>query len=247
LSVKPASQESAQPPGVQQTGVAGSEPVFNLKPTQVNVTPEMPQPGISQIPQKAPEAAMQSVPQDQDVKPAGKDEASLSVKHPPPETNTVTGNQQVSGTQPMEPARLAEAHHPEIVEQLTRGIDTLTKSGEQSIRLQLYPENLGKIDLRLASGADGVRIVMHADSSVTSQLLERHMPELRQVLMQSGVNLSGLSIGYGNPQEQPPGFDGKRQNPWQLHKKLGGFLDLNDPETESQQKMESLSYVDYRV
>jgi hypothetical protein len=246
-NVNPTSQDSAPLPGVQPSDVPGSEPVFSLKPAQVNVTPEMPQTGTSQIQEKAPEVVVRSSTQDQQVEPGGKEETNVSTNDPPPEPTGVSGNQQISEMRQTEPARLAEAHHPEIVEQLTRGIDTLTKSGEQSIRLQLYPENLGKIDLRLASGTDGVRIVMHADSSVTNQLLERHMPELRQVLVQSGVNLSGLSIGYGNPQGQTTGFDGRRPNPWQLHKKMNGFLDLDDPGTEGQQKMESMSYIDYRI
>jgi flagellar hook-length control protein FliK len=176
-----------------------------------------------------------------------RDGTNDSITHPPPEVMGQAVRQQVNDLQRMEPARLAEAHHPEIVEQLSRGIDTLTKTGQQSIRLQLYPENMGKIDMSLASDMDGVRIVIIADISTTSQLLERHLPELRQVLTQSGVNLSGLSVGYNDTQRNLSGSNIRQLASRQFRKKGVGVPGIQDTKTNNQKRILSMSNIDYRI
>jgi flagellar hook-length control protein FliK len=96
-------------------------------------------------------------------------------------------------------ARLSEARPNSplpMVTQIQQGVETLTKSGQTSLRLQLYPEALGRVDLRLTSGADGVRVSLTADLSATGNLLERHAQELRQALSDSGLTVAGLSIGF---------------------------------------------------
>jgi len=100
----------------------------------------------------------------------------------------------------MEPARLAEAHRSEVVQQVAKELAVFSKSGGTSLRLQLYPEQLGRIDVRLISKMDGVQIVIHAENSSTATLLEKDLHLLRDSLIQSGVNLSGLSIGGGQAQ-----------------------------------------------
>ena len=95
-------------------------------------------------------------------------------------------------------ARLSEAptgNGLPLVSQIQQGLETLAKSGNTSLRLQLYPESMGRVDLRLTSGADGVRVSLTADLAATGNLLERHAQELRQTLTDSGLTLAGLSIG----------------------------------------------------
>jgi flagellar hook-length control protein FliK len=96
-------------------------------------------------------------------------------------------------------ARLSEARPGKslpMVAQIQQGVETLAKSGQTSLRLQLYPEALGRVDLKLTSGADGVRVSLTADLSATGNLLERHAQELRQALSDSGLTVAGLSIGF---------------------------------------------------
>ena len=166
---------------------------------------------------------------------------------PPPPIHPGNGNQQIAGSQTIEPARMAEAQHPQLVEQVSRGIDTLSKAGQQSIRLQLYPENLGKIDLRLTSGTDGVRIVINADSPATSLLMERYLPELRQVLIQSGVNLAGLSVGSGNTRGNTGNSERWQPASWGTHKNPVAIAEIDDLESRENRVVVSASSIDYYI
>jgi len=160
---------------------------------------------------------------------------------PPPISATA------SGTHRIEPARLAEAQQPQVVEQISKGIETLTRTGQGSIRLELHPENLGKIDLRLATSGDGVRIVIKADLPLTSQLLERHLPELRQILVQAGVNIADVTVGYGSPNHHAgngdlPRFSGRPRSDHLTNDTVDAPIDY----TENKINL-SLSQVDCRV
>ncbi|MGB9640207.1 MAG: flagellar hook-length control protein FliK [Anaerolineales bacterium] len=148
-----------------------------------------------------------------------------------------------------EPARLAEAPRNEVIQQLSKDLESFTKSGQQSLRLQLHPESLGKIDLHLTSNAEGVRIVMNADQAATGFLLERHLGELKEMLEQAGVNLTGLSVNAGNAQLHS---NGNFQNS-PFHS--AGFSPKSNPLTTNQEKkalssklkMDRDSRVDYRI
>jgi flagellar hook-length control protein FliK len=83
-----------------------------------------------------------------------------------------------------------------FVAQIQQGIETLAKSGQTSVHLQLYPEALGRVDMRLSSGADGVHVSLTANLAATSSLLERHAEDLRRALTDSGLTVAGLSIGF---------------------------------------------------
>ena len=99
-----------------------------------------------------------------------------------------------------EPDRLAEAHHTEILEQISSSLEKLGRSGGSSLRIQLHPEHLGRIDLHLAQRAEGLHVNLIAEQAGTGTLIERHAIELQQSLLEAGVNLAGLSIGHGNAQ-----------------------------------------------
>ncbi len=112
-----------------------------------------------------------------------------------------------------EPARLAEARLPEMISQVSKGIDLLSRADGQSLRIQLQPENMGKIEIRLSSGSDGITVTLNADTQLTGNLLERSLSELRTSLADAGVNLASLSVNSGNKQstyqESKQWFSGK--------------------------------------
>ncbi len=112
-----------------------------------------------------------------------------------------------------EPARLAEARTPEMINQITKGIDLLSRSDGQSLRLQLHPENLGKIDIRLSTGSEGVTVTLTTDMQLTGNLMERSLSELRTSLADAGINLASLSVNSGQQQttdqESHQWFSGK--------------------------------------
>ncbi len=99
-------------------------------------------------------------------------------------------------------ARLSETRPAEVLPQIQRGVESLVHSGQTSLRLQLHPDHLGRIDLQLTASANGVRVSLVADQSHTSQLLERHLADLRQTLADSGITIAGMSVGLSAQQGQ---------------------------------------------
>ena len=114
-------------------------------------------------------------------------------------------------TQVSEPARLAEAPKNEAITQVADQISQMVKSNRTSVRMQLYPEELGHIDLRIVTTKDGIGVTMVADKVSTQQALKSEMDLLRQSIEQAGIQLSNLNINQGHHSTKQQSFD-HRQN-----------------------------------
>jgi flagellar hook-length control protein FliK len=201
----------------------------------------------------APSESLQNMVKSVEVEKAvsqedGKGEGKSGDSPPVQTASSAASPPSQSAAKPTEPARMAEAQRPELVQQIAREVEGLNKSNQHSIRIQLYPESLGKIELRLVSNAEGVRIVMNAEQPATSFMLERHLPELKETLAQAGVNLAGLTVGERSQQEHSASpqrnFTPSSQS-WR-----NALLSTNDGEKESSVRnglFDSSSQIDYRI
>jgi len=95
-----------------------------------------------------------------------------------------------------EPARLAEAQKPQVLRQISSGVRILQRSEQTSLKIQLHPESLGRIELQLISEGDGVRVNMIADAEPTSSMLQQHKHDLQQSLQHAGVQLLDLAVSH---------------------------------------------------
>jgi flagellar hook-length control protein FliK len=111
----------------------------------------------------------------------------------------------ISGTQSIEPARLAEAHTIDLIGQISRQMENMTQSGKNTYRLQLYPQDLGQIDMKITSTSHGVGVSLIAENATTSKLLENQLNQLRQTLTDAGVQVTNLHIGTQAGQQQSSG------------------------------------------
>jgi flagellar hook-length control protein FliK len=102
-------------------------------------------------------------------------------------------------TDPVNTTRTQEA---EWVNQVVGNIQTMSKNGQTTMRLQLYPEDLGRIDLRLSSSSDGVQVTINADQVATGRLIESKLDTLRQTLTDAGLQVLNLSVGQSSVQDQ---------------------------------------------
>jgi hypothetical protein len=84
------------------------------------------------------------------------------------------------------------------VQQLVRAVDLLVRMDQSSMRVQLYPESLGRIEVRITQGPQGTGVLMVAEQPQTERLLLTSLNELRQSLAQAGVQLAELAIGQQN-------------------------------------------------
>jgi flagellar hook-length control protein FliK len=120
-------------------------------------------------------------------------------------TTGITKPANISGTQSIEPARLAEAHTIDLIGQISRQMENMTQSGKNTYRLQLYPQDLGQIDMKITSTSHGVGVSLVAENAATSKLLEGQLNQLRQNLTDAGVQVTNLHIGTQAGQQQSSG------------------------------------------
>jgi flagellar hook-length control protein FliK len=102
--------------------------------------------------------------------------------------------------QTLEPARLAEAQNKGMIWQVCQNVENMLKNRQTSLRLMLYPEDMGRIDLRLSSSSAGMSVSMVAQQASTGQMLESQLAQLRQSLDQAGIHLASLSVGQQHSQ-----------------------------------------------
>lgn len=116
--------------------------------------------------------------------------------------------------QAIEPDRLAEAQTTNIIGQIARQMEKLTQTGRQTLRIQLYPHELGHIDLKITTTSQGVGVTMLADNPVTGKLLEGQMAQLRQNLTDAGIQIANMQIGTQSNQQSNQGtFQNPNQTP----------------------------------
>ena len=132
-----------------------------------------------------------------------------------------------------------------IIQKVSAEVTQLVREQGQSMRIQIQPENLGKIDLKLVSNSDGMKVIMTAEIPATAKLLETHLDRLQQQLADAGVSISGMSV---NSQ----GAQGQFSNPLQAQSNPVPRVSLpdfqQDVEASAPQTVRvSSSSLDYRV
>ncbi|MAT41535.1 MAG: hypothetical protein CL609_04270 [Anaerolineaceae bacterium] len=94
-----------------------------------------------------------------------------------------------------EPARMAEALPRQTINQMSEQIEMLIQQGRSSLRLQLSPEHLGRIDIRLVNSGHGLGVTVLTEQAETGKMLEAQLDQLRQTLQDAGIQLSHLNVG----------------------------------------------------
>jgi flagellar hook-length control protein FliK len=175
-------------PGGETSALAGT----SLQPTATTVTP-------AGNPQNNPAAAgeFQPVIETAENQAVPKAESAANgtpspISPLPAENPGMTAG--VSTARINEPARMAEARAPEIVQQVARQLEEMRNSHQTTLRMQLYPESMGRIDLKMTSTSQGIGVSIITDQSDTNLLLQRNLDQLRQNLLQAGVTLNSLDI-----------------------------------------------------
>jgi flagellar hook-length control protein FliK len=100
-----------------------------------------------------------------------------------------------------------------MIREISQEVVNLVREQGQSMRIQVHPENMGKIDLRLISNSDGIRVVMTAENPATAKLLENNMNQLNQSMKDAGLALNGTSVNSQGAQGQSnnPSFNQSQQ------------------------------------
>jgi len=108
--------------------------------------------------------------------------------------------QQAFDLQQQNAARMAQPMRPlEAMQSIAHS----AANGTTRLELQLEPAHLGKIHISLQTDA-AKQLQMHltVESTVTRQVIEQHMPQLRAALEQQGLNLDNFSLHTGSHNQQ---------------------------------------------
>jgi flagellar hook-length control protein FliK len=89
----------------------------------------------------------------------------------------------------------------EMIDSIGATIALATRQGIAKARIELQPEELGHISIRLSQTSEGLRARVTADTPAGAQALSQGRSELRQSLSSLGLSLLQLDIGSsGQPQ-----------------------------------------------
>ena len=70
-------------------------------------------------------------------------------------------------------------------------------NGTSAVRLSLYPESLGQVDVRMTSHNGVLTAHLVVDTWVAKELLEGQLEHLRQALQQQGLQVDKLEVSVG--------------------------------------------------
>ncbi len=116
-----------------------------------------------------------------------------------------------------EPQTRVEAPLPEqqIVDEILTKPE-VTNGGSTEFTMELNPENLGKITVRLVSTEGRVEVNISAENDSTRQLLESRADNIGQALRNNGVELERYQVVSGQEEAMlmQESYDGSSRNPY---------------------------------
>lgn len=86
----------------------------------------------------------------------------------------------------------------EIVTQIVKKAEAILTGGQTEMRIQLEPENLGKLTLKIAVERGLITAKFTAESYEVKQTIESNFNELKDMLQEKGLEIQNLSVSVGN-------------------------------------------------
>ena len=80
-------------------------------------------------------------------------------------------------------------------------IPLMQRGGEQQIKLNIHPAELGPLSVSLKMGEQGAQAHFLSAHAQVRQVLEMAIPQLREALAEQGINLADTSVGEQRQQE----------------------------------------------
>ncbi|NMB44864.1 MAG: hypothetical protein GX998_00460 [Firmicutes bacterium] len=102
----------------------------------------------------------------------------------------------------------------QVVEQIVDRVQLEMKGDYGEIRLQLKPDHLGDLQVKIATNNGIVSAAFMAESHTVKSLIEAGLPQLKQQLMQQGLNVQDVSVqvGGGSSHGREPYSSGSNHN-----------------------------------
>lgn len=87
-------------------------------------------------------------------------------------------------------------------------------SGTNTITIKMYPEELGHLNLKLEVTNDSVKAHLIAQNPQAQEILERHIPRLREALEAQGLKLDDIQVTVDSGQNQNKGGHFQQNGQW---------------------------------
>ncbi|MCC5909798.1 MAG: flagellar hook-length control protein FliK, partial [Clostridiaceae bacterium] len=120
-----------------------------------------------------------------------------------------------------------EVHSKNILEQVIHKVDTIYKSGKNQLSLQLTPENLGKLSIKLISENNDIKAKVYVESLQVKEVIENNLNQLRDSLREKGIYIGSLEVSVGGDGEDFQKDRHLASNPFRIKSK-GKETDINN-------------------
>ena len=146
--------------------------------------PGMPKIGQPVIPVAEDPAAMN---------PNGSSESGqpLALQSATPMNTVVGGTGQLPGT-------LMRMTDETVMEQITGKLQTVLRSGLTEVRIQLRPESLGEVSMRIRMEDDVVVAKIEVQNQQVKEIMERNLPMLKDALAQQNITAGSFDVQVNN-------------------------------------------------
>ena len=153
--------------------------------------------------------AAQNVSPNSAITATGGTEATATANGQPGSTNTL--HQTNTGGQTAHTARQAPSQ--QVQQQVAVSIRNAASEGVDKISVQLRPEHLGRVDVKMEIGQDGrVQGVIQADTRETLDMLRQDSRALQQALKDAGLNADSQSFTFEHRNEGGQSQEGNGQS-----------------------------------
>ena len=98
-----------------------------------------------------------------------------------------------------------------VLAQVTSRLTAIRHGGNNNITIHLHPQELGEVKLDLRVNHSQVRAHLTAQNQQVQDVLEKHLPQLRQALQQQGLHLDHLQVSIDSHHAGEHGFFQQQQ------------------------------------
>jgi flagellar hook-length control protein FliK len=99
-----------------------------------------------------------------------------------------------------------------VMEQITGKLTSVIRSGSNEVRIQLRPESLGEVNIRIKMEGDVVFTRIQVESQQVKQIVESNLQTLKDALANQNLSTGLIDVSVGKDSGNNGGFQ------WDLHK-----------------------------
>ena len=100
-----------------------------------------------------------------------------------------------------------------IIEQIVSRIGLRVDEHQQEINIQLKPDFLGKVNIKIAIERGIVNAEFIADSQMVKEIIAASLPQLRLDMQELGMNMGQIYVNLSNYDSQREPYQGHQQSP----------------------------------